>query len=519
MIKTDYLVIGSGIAALSFALKAAKNGKVALITKRELPDSCTVRAQGGVACVSDPDDSFERHIEDTITAGAGLCRRDIVEKVIKEGPARIEELIALGVKFSTKSYQSSEFELGLEGGHSMRRILHSGDITGAEIERVLANNAQKNKNITIYEHHAALDLITENGKCVGAYVFNSCQNKIEIFAARITVLATGGAGKVYLYTSNPDVITGDGVAMAYRAGGQIENMEFVQFHPTCLYNPVAKSFLISEAVRGEGGILKLKNGQPFMQHYHPLKELAPRDIVARAIDKELKTSGDSFVYLDITHKSREFLIKRFPNIYAKCLEFGMDMSKDMIPVVPAAHYFCGGVKTDEYGRTNISNLLAIGEAASTGLHGANRLASNSLLEALVFAHRAFEAARDIPKEMPSGDFAKWQHNADNYNKRSTSFVQDWHDIRRIMWDYVGIVRSDERLQKAYKRIALVRAEIKEYFGASKLNTDMIELRNIADIAEIVILSALKRKESRGLHYNTDYPKTSDKVQNTLVTKN
>jgi L-aspartate oxidase len=518
MIKSDYLVIGSGIAALSFALKAAKIGKVSLITKRELFDSSTGRAQGGVACVTDSADTFDSHVQDTLISGAGLCNKRIVETIVSEGPARIKELIALGVKFTTKD-SDTDFELGLEGGHSTRRILHAGDITGAEIEQALINNIYKTENISIYEHHTAVDLITENNVCKGAYVFDERENKIKIFAAKITLLATGGAGKAYLYTSNPDVTTGDGVAMAYRAGAEIENMEFVQFHPTCLYNPVAKSFLISEAVRGEGGILKLQNGAPFMHKYHHLKDLAPRDIVARAIDKEIKSSGDSFVYLDITNKGRGFLVKRFPNIYAKCLEFGIDMSRDMIPVVPAAHYCCGGVKVDEHGATNIENLFAVGEVSSTGLHGANRLASNSLLEAAVYAHRAFETSKNLLKKtrLPA-DFAKWQLNADIYNNRSTVYAQDWEDIRRIMWNYVGIVRSDERLLKAQKRIDLVRAEIKEYFGFSRLSTDLIELRNIADVADVIVRSALSRKESRGLHYNTDYPATLEAAANTIITR-
>ncbi|MCL2799315.1 MAG: L-aspartate oxidase [Endomicrobia bacterium] len=520
MIKSDYLIIGSGIAGLSLALKASENGNVALITKRKLFDSATGKAQGGIACVTDKSDSFEQHISDTLTAGAGLCNVEMVEKMVKEGPARIAEIIKLGVKFSKKDYSDSEFELGLEGGHSKRRILHAGDMTGNEIERVLIENINKHRNITVYEEHTAVDLVVDGNKlCRGAYVLQNEKNEVETFEAKVTVLACGGAGRAYLYTSNPEIATGDGIAMAYRAGADISNMEFVQFHPTCLYNPEAKTFLISEAVRGEGGILRLKNNEAFMQKYHPSKELAPRDIVARAIDNELKTSGDKFVYLDITSKSRDFLVKRFPNIYAKCLEYGMDISKDMIPVIPAAHFFCGGVRVDEFGRTTVKNLYAIGETACSGVHGANRLASNSLLEGIVYAHRVFEDS----KTLLSGNYP--EVSAENFyvnrslSKDSTVFVQDWEEIRRLAWNYIGISRSDERLEKAEKRINILKDEIDGHFRNSPLTVDRIEVRNIIAVAEMVARSAMLRKESRGLHYNTDYPFTLPEAKDTIIKAN
>lgn len=519
MTKTDYLIIGSGIAGLSLALKASENGSVALITKRKLFDSATSKAQGGIACVTDKSDSFEEHIHDTIVAGAGLCNEKVVEMAVREGPDRINELLNLGVKFSKKSYSDSEFELGLEGGHSKRRILHAGDMTGNEIERVLIENIKKHPNITVFEEHAAIDLILDNKKvCRGAYVFNNELAEVEIFEGKVVVLATGGAGKVYLYTSNPDIATGDGIAMAYRAGADIENMEFVQFHPTCLYNPVAKSFLISEAVRGEGGILKLQNGEPFMEKYHPLKELAPRDIVARAIDSQLKSSGDNFVYLDITHKDRDFLVKRFPNIYATCLEYGIDISKDMIPVVPAAHYFCGGVKVDVNGRSSIKNLYAVGETACTGLHGANRLASNSLLEGIVFAHKVYMDSAKLLKNKET-DFKTKSFKTKHSLNESTVFVQDWEEIRRLAWNYLGISRSDERLSKAQKRIDILKKEVDEYFWKSAITFDIIEVRNIITIAEMIALSAMSRKESRGLHYNIDYPFTLPQAKDTIININ
>jgi L-aspartate oxidase len=506
MFKSDYLIIGSGISGLSLALKAAKNGSVSLITKRGLSDSSTEKAQGGVACVTDKSDSFDEHIKDTIVAGAGLCDENAVENLVKEAPSRIKELISLGLKFAKKDYSSSEFELGLEGGHSKRRILHCGDITGKEIENVLVKNICKNKNICVFENRTAIDLIlNDKNICCGAYVLNSQSGRVEIFISKITTIATGGAGKTYLYTSNPDIATGDGMSMAYRAGAEIANMEFVQFHPTCLYNPIAKSFLISEAVRGEGAILRLKNGNTFMEKYSSQKELAPRDIVARAIDNELKSNGENFVYLDITSKDRDFLVKRFPNIYAKCLEFGMDISKNMIPVVPAAHFFCGGVKTDANGSTSIKKLYCAGEAACSGVHGANRLASNSLLEGLVYADRVYKDSLKFLKDCFENVEIKPLNNKVESPSSSKVFIQEWEEIRRLSWNYLGIFRSNERLLKAQKRIELLKNEIEKSFLEEPLTTERIELRNIIFVSEMIAFSATQRKESRGAHFNTDYP--------------
>jgi L-aspartate oxidase len=516
MIKSDYLIIGSGVAGLSLALKASKSGRVSLVTKRKIFDSATEKAQGGVACVIDKSDSFESHVHDTIISGAGLCNKKMVERLVVEGPERIKELIALGVEFTKKTCSDLEFDLGLEGGHTKRRILHSGDITGNEIEKVLIKNIKKYKNITVYEDRTAIDLVLGNNRiCRGAYFFNNKSDDIEIFEAKVTVLACGGAGKSYLYTSNPDVATGDGIAMAYRAGADIANMEFMQFHPTCLYNSEAKSFLISEAVRGEGGILRLKNSEPFMKKYHPQKELAPRDIVARAIDSELKIRGENFVYLDITAKSRDFLVKRFPNIYAKCLEYGIDIAKDMIPVIPAAHFFCGGVAIDENGRTSIKNLYAAGETACSGVHGANRLASNSLLEGIVYAERVYrDSLQFLKKEYSQINVKSLRNNKPLIN--DTVFVPEWEEIRRLTWNYLGISRSNERLLQAQKRINILKSEIENYFKKSPFSVDRIELRNIAFITEMIVRCAMHRKESRGLHFNTDYPFMLPNAKDTVI---
>ncbi|MBE7415279.1 MAG: L-aspartate oxidase [Deltaproteobacteria bacterium] len=525
-LESDFLVIGTGIAGLAFALKAAEAGSVALVTKRDMSESATYYAQGGIASVLSAEDTFDAHIKDTQDAGAGLCKSEIVEMVVRDGPARIQELIQLGVKFSSRKGNGSELDLGKEGGHSKRRIVHAEDLTGKAVEEALVSAVRSHPRISVHENHIAIDLICHT-KFVGpapeetvwgAYVLDKDTGEIGTFLAGATILATGGAGKVYLYTSNPDVATGDGIAMGYRAGAEIANMEFVQFHPTCLYHPRAKSFLISEAVRGEGGILLLKDGTPFMKKHHPMADLAPRDIVARAIDYELKKSGDDCVYLDISFKQPEFVKERFPNIYRKCLEFGFDMTREPLPVVPAAHYTCGGVRTDSFGRSSIKRLYAIGEAACTGLHGANRLASNSLLEALVFAHRAADDARKLVmterKNLPS--IPRWQTGEAVVSEEAVVITQNWDEIRRFMWNYVGIVRSDRRLERAERRIGLLKNEINQYYWDFTITSNLVELRNIATVAELIIKSALMRKESRGLHYNLDHPERDEKFLHDTV---
>ncbi|MDJ0666609.1 MAG: L-aspartate oxidase, partial [Desulfobacterales bacterium] len=524
-VQTDFLIIGSGVAGLNFALRVARVGRVALVTKKEAMESNTNLAQGGIAAVLGEGDSFDLHVQDTLASGAGLCHAEVVDLVVREGPERIRELIDYGVNFSRCGPQTDRFDLGREGGHSRNRIVHTADMTGREVERALLENARAHPNITFYENHIAIDLLTFSTRmkrglvtttheehCCGAYVLDRTANQVKTFGARIVLLATGGAGKVYLYTSNPDIATGDGIAMAYRAGATVANLEFVQFHPTCLYHPEAKNFLISEAVRGEGGILRDARGRAFMEDYDPAKDLACRDVVARAIDTELKRSGDDAVFLDISHRDADFVRTRFPNLYANCQRFGIDMTREPIPVVPAAHYICGGVVTDTHGRTDIRHLYAVGETACTGLHGANRLASNSLLEALVYAQRAAEQAATEFKTMAAPACPPppaWDEVGTTDSDENIMVSQNWDEIRRFMWSYVGIVRSDKRLERAWRRMQLIRQEIHDYYWNFRVTPDLIELRNLAVVAELIIRSARHRKESRGLHYNLQYPQSDD----------
>ena len=521
-LEFDFLVIGSGLAGLSYALRVAEHGHVGLITKRELADSATAWAQGGIAAVLGDDDSFEEHALDTHTAGAGLCHPDVVNRVVEQGPASIDALLKYGVEFDRASAETAletgtPFDMTREGGHSQRRILHNRDATGAEIESALIRRVKTHPQIDIFDHHCAVDLLTthklgrtEPNRALGAYVLDVNTGEVERFLAKITLLATGGAGKVYLYTSNPDVASGDGMAMAYRAGATLANMEFFQFHPTCLYHPQAKSFLITEAVRGEGGILRRVDGEAFMPGYHELADLAPRDIVARAIDTELKRSGDDHVALDITHRKPEYVRNRFPTIFQRCIEYGIDMTRDPIPVVPAAHYCCGGVRTNKDGETDLPNLFASGEVSHTGLHGANRLASNSLLECLVYSHAAAAASiarvGDIP---PPGDVPGWESGDATESHEAVVITQNWDEIRRAMWNYVGIVRSNKRLERAHRRIKMLTEEINEYYWSFKITPDVVELRNLATVSHLVIRAAQFRGESRGLHYTLDHPDRND----------
>lgn len=519
-ITTDFLVIGTGIAGLTYALKVADQGTVSLVTKRDIDITATQLAQGGIAAVSSDNDSFEEHAEDTIVAGAYLPNREIVDLVVSSGPQAIRDLIDWGVQFC-RSQDNNNYDLTREGGHSHRRILHAKDATGREIERALVEAAHNHPNITLYQHHIAVDLITEakakhepqqQNRCLGAYIYDKNNKEVSTFGARFTVLATGGAGKVYLYTCNPDIATGDGVAIGWRAGADVANMEFMQFHPTTLYHPQAKSFLISEAVRGEGAVLKRADGYAFMKDYHHLKDLAPRDIVARAIDSEMKKNGDDSVFLDITHKGSEFIKHHFPMIYETCRGYGIDMTKEPIPVVPATHYLCGGLKANKDGETNIQNLFAIGEVACTGLHGANRLASNSLLEGVVFAKRAADLSLSrLDEELPPNPpIAQWDCGNATDSDEEVIVAHNWDEIRRCMWNYVGIVRSDKRLQRAMNRIEMIQKEIDEYYWNFLLTSDLIELRNITTVARLIVQSALSRHESRGLHYTIDHPDKDDK---------
>lgn len=514
----DVMIIGSGAAGLSLALILAERARVVVLSKGELAESATFYAQGGISAVMDHADSVESHIEDTLVAGAGLCRPDAVDYIVRHGRERIEWLIAQGVPFSTRTSKSGlvEFHLTREGGHSHRRVVHAADGTGRAIEETLVERVRAHPNITLLEQHMAIDLITTAklgrtpDRCVGAYVFDLDRRRVRTIAARFSVLATGGAGKVYLYTSNPDVATGDGIGMAWRAGCAIANMEFVQFHPTCLYHSRAKTLLLTEALRGEGGHLVHANGERFMPKFDERAELAPRDIVARAIDHEMKRYGLNCVYLDITHKSSDFILEHFPNAHAQCLAYGIDITRDPIPVVPAAHYLCGGIVTDLSGRTSLAGLHAIGEAACTGLHGANRMASNSLLECLVMAE---SCARAIESQF--ADFAVmenmpvWDESLVTDADEEVVVAHNWGELRRLMWDYVGIVRTNKRLARARRRVELLRAEIGDYYGNFRVSGDLIELRNLVQVAELIIRSAQKRRESRGLHYTLDYPARDD----------
>jgi L-aspartate oxidase len=522
VLRFDTLIIGSGLAGLSLALKLADRQKVAVITKKALLDGASAWAQGGIAAVLSPNDSLDEHIHDTLVAGAGLCDPETTRFVVERGAAAINWLISQGVPFSRDVGSDSGFHLTREGGHSHRRIIHATDATGRAVQETIATKARTHPNITLLERHIAVDLITGNklgrndNRCYGAYALNSLNDEVVTIAAQNTVLATGGAGKVYLYTTNPDTATGDGIAMGWRAGCRVSNMEFIQFHPTCLYHPHAKSFLISEAVRGEGGILKLPDGTRFMPWHDERAELAPRDVVARAIDFEMKKRGLDCVYLDISHQPVEFLQEHFPTIYSRCLALGIDISKQPIPVVPAVHFTCGGVMTDLHGRTDVNGLYAIGETACTGLHGANRLASNSLLECLVFAEAA---SQDIlgktPAQIP--ELPQWDESLVTDADETVVISHNWDELRRFMWDYVGIVRTTKRLQRAQHRIRLLHEEINEYYRNFHVSADLLELRNLVMTADLIVQSALSRHESRGLHFSKDYPKMLPEATPTILT--
>ncbi len=523
--QADILIIGGGLAGLALALKAARFGRVVVISKGATPATNTAMAQGGIAAVHDTGDSFEQHVADTLEAGAGLCHRDVVEEMVRQAPDRIRDLVDWGVRFD-RDNSGRDFDLTREGGHHGRRIFHVADQTGAEIHHQLLAKALENPNIEVLANHLAVELITTHQadpsrigapRCLGAFVMNTVSGQVRSWMARATILATGGAGKVYLYTSNWAGATGDGIALAFRAGARVANLEFMQFHPTCLYHPQARNFLISEALRGEGGILRDKHGTGFMDKYHPLASLAPRDIVARSIDNEMKRSGDPCVFLDMTHLESGFAAKRFPAIHAKCLEHGIDMTKEPIPVVPAAHYLCGGVLTDISGQTDVEALFAIGETACTGFHGANRLASNSLLECMVMAH---ECGQRLEKQLPFWPMPKhglpWERNNKPGTDELVVIAHTWDEIRRLMWNYVGIVRSNQRLQRAHRRLTTILQEVHDFEAEFKAHPDIIELRNLAWVAALTVQCALRRHESRGIHHSLDYPVQSLTAKDTIV---
>lgn len=516
--SSDVLVIGAGAAGLTLALGLARYARVHILAKSEPQEGSTFYAQGGIAAVTSPPDTIESHIEDTLNAGAGLSHPEVVRFTAENGHEALSELIARGVPFTREEgcEQDKEYHLTREGGHSQRRVFHAADATGKAIETTLLERAIEDPNITIFSNSLAIDLITESrlqsdiskeeDRVLGAYVLHRITGTIRAFRAKTVILATGGVSKVYLYTSNPDVSTGDGIAMAWRAGCRVGNMEFNQFHPTCLYHPQAKSFLVTEAIRGEGGLLRLPNGERFMDRFDPRAELAPRDIVARAIDHEMKRLGVDCLYLDISHKDNEFIRKHFPTVSQRCLEFGIDICNEPIPIVPAAHYTCGGVMTNMHGESDLKNLYAIGEVAFTGLHGANRMASNSLLECVVFGRAAAKSIRERLDDIPEPPLLpEWDESRVTDSDEEVVVAHNWHELRRFMWDYVGIVRTDKRLQRAKRRADLLMSEITEYYGNFTITSDLIELRNLVQVADLIIRSAIARKESRGLHYTLDYP--------------
>jgi L-aspartate oxidase len=519
----DVLIIGSGLAGLTLALQVADSKKVCIVSKRTMQDSASSWAQGGIATVLNSNDTIDEHVADTLIAGAGLCDPDITRMVTEHGREAIDWLIDLGVEFTREENSETGYHLTREGGHSHRRIIHAADATGKAVQKTLSQKVREHANITLLENHIAVDLITSKklkqestNRCLGAYILDNSSGKVMTIAAQQTALATGGAGKVYLYTTNPDVSTGDGIAMAWRAGCRVSNLEFVQFHPTCLFHPHAKSFLITEAIRGEGGLLKLPDGTRFMPSHDKRAELAPRDVVARAIDFEMKKRGLEFVYLDISHQPAAFIKEHFPTVYERCLALGIDITTSPIPVVPAAHYTCGGVVVDHNSLTDIANLYAIGETSCTGLHGANRLASNSLLECMVFGRIAAKQILAAPTHNVT-DLPDWDESRVTDADEEVLITHTWNELRRFMWNYVGIVRTDKRLSRAMHRIHMLRDEVHEFYSNFRVTNDLIELRNLLQVAELIVKSAMERRESRGLHYSKDYPELLDEALPTVLT--